>query len=84
MIVSGDFHQLPPLPNMGHGDSGELWFTSTFFKTFHHVNLRTVNRQKCEQFIRAIGEVATSNVSALFYLHNAGVLLHTSIHLVLL
>ena len=82
VILSGDFYQLPPVPDMEHGDSGEFLFSSPFFKTLHHINLRTVKRQKCEQFIRATGEVVTGNVSALVNLYSAGVLLHTSIHFI--
>ena len=82
VILSGDFYQLPPVPDIGHGDSGEFLFSSTFFETLHHINLKDVKRQKCETFIRSIGEVATGKVSALFYLYNAGVLLHNSIHLI--
>ena len=52
---------------MGHGDSGEFLFCSPFFTTMHHINLKNVKRQKCELFIRSIGEVATDNVSALSY-----------------
>ena len=36
VILSGDFYQLPPVPDMGHGDSGEFLFSSTFFKTPSH------------------------------------------------
>ena len=67
VILSGDFYQLPPVPDMGHGDSGEFLFCSPFFTTMHHINLKNVKRQKCELFIRSIGEVATGNVSALSY-----------------
>ena len=81
IILSGDFYQLPPVPDMGHGDSGAFLFSSPFFKTPSH------QFEKCEETkMRKIhtfhGEVATGNVSALFYLYNAGVLLHNSIHLI--
>jgi len=40
VILSGDFYQLPPVPDMGHGDSEEFLFSSPFFKTLHHINLK--------------------------------------------
>ena len=61
----GDVFQLPPLPDMGHGDAGEYALTSEFMQFMHHCNISTVKRQNCAHFINAIREVSTGNVSAL-------------------
>ena len=42
-ILSGDFYKLPPVPDMGHGDSGEFLFSSTFLKT------PSYQFEKCEE-----------------------------------
>ena len=58
IIVAGDLRQLPPVPNMEYGDDGSFFITSDFIDLFHVVELCTVQRQKEEDFIKAINEVA--------------------------
>ena len=55
IILSGDFYQLPPVPDMGHGDSGAFLFSSPFSR-LRHINLKNVKRQKCEKFIRSMAK----------------------------
>lgn len=45
VIASGDFKQLPPVPNHLYGDDGSYCFTSQIFqKTLpHHINLKEVS-----------------------------------------
>ena len=66
VIARGDFFQLPPVPDMGHGDAGDYALTYKFMQLMHHCNITTVKRQRCPEFINAIREVATGNVSTLF------------------
>jgi len=66
VVACGDFLQLPPVPDMGHGDAGEYALISKFMEAMHHCDITTVKRQSCPTFINAIREVATGNVRTLF------------------
>ena len=47
VIASGDFKQLPPVPNIFQQDGGEYCFESPIFgKVFpHHINLKQVSEK---------------------------------------
>lgn len=65
VIVSGDFDQLPPVPNTLNYDIGEFCFTSKAWeKTIRHkFVLHDVVRQPEPDLIQMINEVAKGNVS---------------------
>lgn len=65
VILCGDFYQLRPVPSPYLGDSGQFCFASEIFKsTFtHRLNLTTVYRQDKPELAKAIGELATGNIS---------------------
>lgn len=48
VIASGDFKQLPPVPNYRYSDTGEYCFSSEAFSTMfpHHFNFKMVNFKK--------------------------------------
>ncbi|XP_074649009.1 uncharacterized protein LOC141904325 [Tubulanus polymorphus] len=63
VILSGDFFQLPPVPNPSCYDDGQYCFMSDVFK-FHHVCiLEQVVRQSDIAFIEAINAVSRGNVA---------------------
>ena len=41
VITCGEFFQLPPVPDMGHGDAGEYALISHFVQCMHHCNIST-------------------------------------------
>ena len=43
VVACGDFFQLPPVPDMGHGDAGDYALTSKFMQAMHHCNISTEN-----------------------------------------
>ncbi|XP_021368512.1 ATP-dependent DNA helicase pfh1-like [Mizuhopecten yessoensis] len=66
VLVSGDFKQLPPVPNYRLGDEGKYCFESEIFQqTFHHhINLPKVMRQHEEDLIKAVNELCNGSPSA--------------------
>jgi ATP-dependent DNA helicase PIF1 len=65
IILSGDFLQLPPVPNPLYGDEGAFSFESNLFKTVipHKITLTEVVRQSDPDLVRAIREVSLGDVS---------------------
>ncbi|KAL5010533.1 hypothetical protein ScPMuIL_012838 [Solemya velum] len=65
LIASGDFKQLPPVPDYRLHDDGAYCFQSDFFWTAfpHHINLTQVKRQHEEGLIRAVSEPCDGNPS---------------------
>jgi ATP-dependent DNA helicase PIF1 len=66
LLLSGDFRQLPPVPNPLYGEQGEFCFESNLFSKVlpHRITLTTVLRQSDTELIHAIHEVSIGNVSA--------------------
>jgi ATP-dependent DNA helicase PIF1 len=60
VLVSGDFFQLPPVPNVLYGDTGEFAFESNIWKLAfpHTANLTEVVRQDEPDLILAVNELA--------------------------
>ena len=55
MILSGDFYQLPPVPNINYGDNGQMCYNSLYVKKFfHHVQLDMIHRQEEPDFISVL------------------------------
>ncbi|XP_045167554.2 uncharacterized protein LOC123530842 [Mercenaria mercenaria] len=65
LVLSGDFTQLPPVPNQLYGEEGEFCFESKLFENIlpHRVTLTEVRRQSEKDLIKAIHEVANGNVT---------------------
>jgi ATP-dependent DNA helicase PIF1 len=65
LILSGDFTQLPPVPNQMYGEEGDFCFTSELFENIlpHRVKLTEVIRQTEKELIKAIQEIANGIVS---------------------
>ena len=63
--MSGDFYQLPPVPNSDYNDSGEFCFQSNLWPiTFHHrINFDVIIRQSEPNFIKAVHKRAIGNIS---------------------
>ena len=59
IIVAGDFHQLPPVPNSAYNDDGEFCFKSVLFTSLHHVRITQVVRQSDSKFINLINTIST-------------------------
>ena len=62
VIAYGDFYQLPPVPDMGHGDAGDYALTSKFRQLMHHCNITTVKRQNCPDFMQCMHHCNISTV----------------------
>lgn len=60
VTLNGDVYQLPPVPDMFHGDPGETLHS----QLLHHVNAHIVKRQHLAYFIQAVRELAAGDVSA--------------------
>jgi MoxR-like ATPase len=59
MILSGDFYQLPPVPDINYGDNGQMCHNSLYVKKFfHHVQLDMIHRQEEPDFISALHQIA--------------------------
>jgi ATP-dependent exoDNAse (exonuclease V) alpha subunit len=59
MILSGDFYQLPPVPDINYGDNGQMCYNSLYVKKFfHHVQLDMIHRQEEPDFISALHQIA--------------------------
>ena len=59
MILSGDFYQLPPVPDINYGDNGQMCYNSLYVKKFfHHVQLDMIHRQEEPDFIAALHQIA--------------------------
>ena len=59
MILSGDFYQLPPVPDINYGDNGQMCHNSLYVKKFfHHVQLDMIHRQEEPDFIAALHQIA--------------------------
>ncbi|XP_013399285.2 ATP-dependent DNA helicase PIF1-like [Lingula anatina] len=65
VIFSGDFYQLPPVPNHDYGDYGHFAFQSDIFSQVfrHNILLTDVKRQEDPLFIEAIQESARGSIS---------------------
>ena len=65
VITSGDFYQLPPVPNILYNDSGKFCFQSEIWNKVlcHKVNFTKVVRQTEPQLVRAVRETALGAVS---------------------
>ena len=65
VIVSGDFWQLSPTPNLMYADDGSFCFESPIFQVAfsHFVVLRKVIRQTDAELISAINETARGEIS---------------------
>ncbi|XP_069114583.1 uncharacterized protein [Argopecten irradians] len=65
VIATGDFKQLPPVPNRRFDDDGSFCFLSPLFqKTFpHHINLQQVVRQNEEDLVQTIHELCDGDPS---------------------
>ncbi|XP_062604432.1 uncharacterized protein LOC134266215 [Saccostrea cucullata] len=59
IIASGDFKQLPPVPNPRYGDGGLYAFESPCFRLAlpHHIQLKKVRRQHEKELIDAIHQL---------------------------
>ena len=59
VILSGDFYQLPPVPDELYGETGEYCFESkSFFNAVpHKINLTTVYRQFDDNLVTSINEI---------------------------
>ena len=60
VIVCGDFRQLKPVPSTSSQDPGEFCFLAQSWKnaSFHTIQLTEVQRQKDEEFVKAIHELS--------------------------
>ncbi|XP_060560753.1 uncharacterized protein LOC132720611 [Ruditapes philippinarum] len=65
IIFSGDFFQLPPVPNKRYNDDGTYCFLSEFFQTcFSHTVTLTQNvRQDEELFVKVISDIYQGNLT---------------------
>lgn len=60
LILSGDFFQLPPVPNANVDDPGTYCFASSTWKLAvpHHINLIKIHRQVEMDLVQAIQELS--------------------------
>ena len=65
VTLSGDVYQLPPVPDMFHGDPGEALHS----QLLHYIDLLSVKRQHLASFIQAVRDLAAGDVSAALHLH---------------
>ena len=65
VVASGDFKQLPPVPDHFHGDPGLFCFESPAFNRIfpHHIQLTQVERQEEPDLILAINELCEGKPS---------------------
>ncbi|XP_052248425.1 uncharacterized protein LOC127856329 [Dreissena polymorpha] len=65
LVLSGDFKQLPPVPNPLYAEEGEFCFQSELFTKVipHRIILREVVRQSEPHLIKAIKEAADGEMS---------------------
>lgn len=65
LVLSGDFYQLPPVPNTMYNDEGKYCFESDLFSNVisHKIMLNEVVRQKNETFIKVLQEVSAGALS---------------------
>lgn len=65
VVASGDFYQLPPVPNALYNDSGAFCFQSDIWDNVfdHRINLDTVVRQSEPKLINAVRETARGKIS---------------------
>ncbi|CAC5383693.1 PIF1 [Mytilus coruscus] len=66
VIASGDFKQLPPVPNYRYSDTGEYSFSSEAFSTMfpHHFNIKMVVRQYEQKLVEAVNQLCNGSPSA--------------------
>lgn len=59
LVLSGDFYQLPPVPDELYGETGQYCFESkSFFAAVPHlINLTTVFRQSDDRFVSCVNEI---------------------------
>lgn len=65
LIVSGDFYQLAPVPNLHFGDNGDYCFMSSVWEMAlpHHVKLNIVHRQEEVDLVKAVRELSVGSAS---------------------
>lgn len=65
IIFSGDFLQLPPVPNKRYKDDGSYCFESMYFKDVfpHHITLDENVRQSEELFVQVVSEIYRGELS---------------------
>ena len=65
LVLSGDFFQLPPIPNATYGDYGEYCFLSSIWKTAvpHHINLTNVHRQAENDLVAAVRQLSKGEIT---------------------
>ena len=66
VIFSGDFFQLPPVPDELYGETGKYCFESEYFSSAlpHHINLDTVFRQKDNDLISCVNCLENGNITS--------------------
>jgi ATP-dependent DNA helicase PIF1 len=65
LVLVGDFHQLPPVPNLLCNDDGDFCFNSKIFDSVitHRVTMTSVMRQTEDILIKAVQEVSLGKLS---------------------
>ncbi|XP_060602232.1 uncharacterized protein LOC132755380 [Ruditapes philippinarum] len=65
VIFSGDFFQLPPVPDELYGETGKHCFQSDYFKYVfpHHINLKTIFRHNDINLIECVNNLEKGNLS---------------------
>ena len=65
VVTSGDFYQLPPVPNTLYNESGNFCFQSEIWEKVmcHRVNLQEVVRQTEPELVKAVRETALGSIS---------------------
>ena len=65
IILSGDFFQLPPVPNKRYNDDGRYCFQSKYFQNVfpHKVTLTENVRQNEHLFVKVLSEMYQGNIS---------------------
>ena len=66
VIFSGDFLQLPPVPNKRYHDDGRFCFESPYFHNMfpHQITLTdNVRQRQDERFVKVLSEISQGNLS---------------------
>ena len=71
LVLRGDFYLVAACIGHAVGEAGENVYICKYVQSMHHVDMKSVKRQHCAAFIRAVRNVATGECFVKFacYVH---------------